>query len=74
MSKILRTFVGACTLAILVGMAQGCGGGDLKQGIPDDVDMSQAYPPAADVGAFSQREMTKNVRDPNAPKAAVPGQ
>lgn len=39
---------------------QGCGGGGIDEGMPNNVDMSQDYTPKAEAGFFDARQMQKD--------------
>jgi hypothetical protein len=57
MSRRLPILV--ASVCLISASIQGCGGGELNEGIPENVDMTQDYTPAAEVGAFSARDMQK---------------
>lgn len=64
----------ALAVAFSLGLA-GCGGG-IEEGLPQDIDMTKDYTPAAPVGMMKpddQKKAGAQARDPNRPMAATPG-
>ena len=58
MSRRLLVFV--VSLSLTTAAFQGCGGGELKEGMPDDIDMTKDYSPEAAAGPFDFRQMQKD--------------
>lgn len=69
MPVLRRPMVGLFALALVIGALQGCGGGSLQEGIPEDVDMTKHYAPAAAAEPFNPQQMQK---DSTAPRATTP--
>lgn len=56
---LVRRMISLGLTGVLAIVLAGCdGGGDLKEGVPQNIDMAKSYTPAATVGTMSPKDFT----------------